>query len=54
MVFVGRRAGDCPAAMGWESEASVLAPPARLIDLLDGPHDAALVAAILAHIQRRT
>lgn len=50
--YIGRRVGGSPASMGWESEASVLAPPARLGDLLSGPHDAPLVAAILAHIQR--
>lgn len=34
--------------MGWESQAVVHAPPARLGDLLNGPHDVPLVAAILA------
>jgi hypothetical protein len=49
--FVGRCAGGCSAAMRWESEASGLAPPARHSDLLNCPHDPALVAAILAHIE---
>lgn len=50
--YVGRRVGGCPAAMGWESQAAVLAPPAGLGDLLSAPHDAALVAAILARLFR--
>lgn len=51
--FVGRRVGGSPASMGWESQASVLTSPARLGNLLIGPHDAALVAAILTYVSDR-
>lgn len=47
--YVGQRIGGSPAACGWESQAAVLSPLGRLPMLLDGPHDAPLVAAILAH-----
>lgn len=46
--YVGHRVAGSPAKMGWESQAVVLCPRARLADLLDGPHDAALVDAIMA------
>ncbi|MEJ8827100.1 NUDIX hydrolase [Variovorax humicola] len=47
--YVGRRIGGHPGAMGWESQASILCPIARLHELLTRPHDGPLVAAILAH-----
>lgn len=51
--YIGRRVAGSPAAMGWESQATLLCPPAQLGDLLSGPHDAALVVAILARRQQR-
>lgn len=37
--YYARRVGGTPAAAGWESEAVVLAPPARLHELLNMPVD---------------
>lgn len=48
--YLGRRVGGSPAVMGWESQGACLCPAARLPKLLDGPHDASLVAAILNKI----
>lgn len=50
--YVGHRVAGSPAQMGWESQGGVLCPRARLADLLDGPHDAALVRAIRAYLAR--
>lgn len=47
--YVGQRIGGSPAHMHWESQGVTLTPASRLGDLLTGPHDAPLVAAILAH-----
>lgn len=48
--YIGRRVGGSPADAGWESQASLLCPISRLDELLTGPFDAALVAAIRAHL----
>lgn len=48
--YVGQRIGGSPSCMGWESQGAVLAPLSRLGDLLTGPHDAPLVAAIVARL----
>ena len=48
--YAGVRVGGHPGSMHWESQGVVLAPACRLPDLLTGPHDAPLVAAILAHL----
>lgn len=48
--YVGRRVAGSPADMGPESQGAVLAPPARLAELLNGSHDAALVEAIVGRL----
>lgn len=45
-LYVGRRVGGSPVAMGWESEAVLLAPRSHLRHLLNGPRDTLMLAAI--------
>jgi ADP-ribose pyrophosphatase YjhB (NUDIX family) len=46
--YMAFRLGGTPREMGWESQGAVLTPAQQLPELLNGPHDAPLVAAILS------
>jgi len=51
--YLARRKGGTPAAMGWESQAVLLAPVADLKGLLARAVDRRVVAALLAHLDGR-
>jgi len=44
--YLARRTGGTPAAMGWESQAVLLAPPGRLPHLLNSPYDRPILEAL--------
>jgi len=41
--YLAERVGGSPAEMGWESQAVMLVPTAQLQNVLNSPHDAAIV-----------
>lgn len=49
--YLAERTGGTPAAMGWESQAVLLAPREQLPALLVNKHDQPLLAAIERHLQ---
>lgn len=44
--YVARRVAGCPSAMGWETQAVHLVPPARLAEIAVHPNDAAIIRAL--------
>jgi 8-oxo-dGTP pyrophosphatase MutT (NUDIX family) len=44
--FLGERIGGNPAAMGWESQAVMLVPPAQLGQVLNSPRDLLILEAL--------
>lgn len=49
--YLARRVGGSPAAMGWETQATVLAPLKSLSRMLTAPADRPVLAALLAYLE---